>query len=106
MKRQTNSKKYSTLGSLWWAMKWTYRIDGRFLFFVFWGIPFAVLTPLAASYVSKAVLDTVGSGAPFAKVALHVSALLLGVLLLELLGSLVRTRGGARRYYPTGVVQT
>lgn len=100
------NKKYSVLGSLWWAMKWTYRIDGRFLLFVFASIPFAVATPLAASYVSKAVLDTVGSGAPFIKVALYVSALLLGVLLLELLGSLVRTRCGARRYYPTGVVQT
>ncbi len=99
------NKKYSVLNSLWWAMKWLYRIDGRFLFFLFANIPLAVLMPLASSYVSKVVLDTVGSGAPFARVALTVTAFLLGLLLLRLLSSLVSARCDARRYYPTGIVQ-
>ena len=99
------NKKYSVLNSLWWALKWLHRIDHRFLLVLLANIPFAVLTPLAASYVSKVVLDILGTGAPFARVALTVTVLLLGLLVLRLLASLVSARCDARRYYPTGIVQ-
>ena len=105
-KEARKKRKYSTLGCFAWAMKKLWRLDRRFVFFIFAGIPVTVVTPLVSSYFSKYLIDSIGAGKPFSDLAWIVAFFITASLTLSVLNSYIRTRCGSRRYYPTGVYQT
>ena len=105
-KEARKKRKYSTLGCFAWAMKKLWRLDRRFVFFMFAGIPVAVVTPLVSSYFSKYLIDSIGSGAPFSTLAVIVGVFIAAQFLLRVLDGFIDNQKMSRRYYPTLVFQT
>ena len=105
-KEARKTRKYSTLGCFAWAMKKLWRLDRRFVFFMFAGIPVAVVTPLLSSYFSKYLIDSIGSGAPFSTLAIIVGIFIAAQWLLNQTDTLIFNLKAARKYYPTGLTQT
>ncbi|MBO5645768.1 MAG: hypothetical protein J6S59_01500 [Clostridia bacterium] len=104
-KEARKKRKYSTLGCFAWAMKKLWRLDRRFVFFIFAGIPVAVVTPLLSSYFSKCLIDSIGSGAPFSTLAVLVGVFIAAQWLLNETNKFIQTRLISKRYYPTTVFQ-
>lgn len=108
MNKKTHQKKrkYSRVGCIIWALKNLWQIDKRFVFFIFAAIPFAVVIPLINSYFPKVLIDNIGAGASFQRLALLTLVFIPALILLNLANSYIYTRCEARRYYPTSVYQT
>ncbi len=106
MKDKKEKRKYSRIGSIVWALKRLWKIDNRFVFYIFSHAPFAIIAPLASSYFTKLLLDALGRGASFGELVVVVVCFVGGVALLEMLRALVNSRCAARQYYPTCVYQT
>ena len=98
--------KYSRFGCIVWAIKNLWRLDKNFVFFIFAFVPMAVVIPLVGSYFSKYLIDSIGEGKPFFDLACIVAFFIAARIVLDILNSFIRTRRGARRYYPTCVYQT
>ena len=104
-KEARKKRKYSTLGCFTWAMKKLWRLDRRFVFFIFASVPVAVVTPLLSSYFSKCLIDSIGSGAPFSTLAVLVGVFIAAQWLLNETNNFIQTRLSSRRYYPSIVFQ-
>jgi len=104
--KSKETRKYHKAGSLVWALKKLWRLDRKFLFFVAAHAPAAVAAPLVNAWFSKVLIDRIGEGAPFGKLALTVCTFLAVLTFLTLLERFIISRCGARRYYPTSVYQT
>lgn len=102
MKKQ----KYSRMGSILWALKRLWKIDHRFVFYIFSEIPFRVAVPFITSYFSKVLIDALGNGTPFLTLAAIVLSFMGGIIFLNNFRVFVRTRCTARNYYPTFIYQT
>ena len=98
--------KYSRFGCLVWAIKNLWRLDKRFVFFIFAAVPIAVISPLVSSYFSKYLIDSIGAGKPFADLAWIVVFFITASLTLNVLSNFINARCNSRRYYPTCVYQT
>ena len=98
--------KYSRFGCLVWAIKNLWRLDKRFVFFIFAAVPIAVISPLVSSYFSKYLIDSIGAGKPFADLAWIVVFFITASLTLNVLSNFINARCNSRRYYPTCVFQT
>lgn len=98
--------KYSRFGCLVWAIKKLWRLDKRFVFFIFAAVPIAVISPLVSSYFSKYLIDSIGAGKPFADLAWIVVFFITASLTLNVLSNFINARCSSRRYYPTCVYQT
>ena len=110
-RKQTDEKnpkrrKYAAIGCIAWALKDLWRLDKKFIFFIFATVPLAVVIPLLNSYFPKLLIDSLGAGTPFQRLALLACAFLTALTLLNLLASWIRSRCMARRYYPTNVYHT
>lgn len=100
-KKRTDSK----IGCIVWAVKNLWQVDRAFMFFVFAYVPLAVMLPLTGSYFSKAVIDSVGSGASFRELTVLVLAFMLAFTFLDLARNYLDAKCQGRRYYPTAVHQ-
>ncbi len=98
--------KYSKFGCLVWAIKNLWRLDKRFVFFIFAAVPIAIISPLVSSYFSKYLIDSIGAGKPFSELVWIVVFFIVASITLAIIDSFIRTRRGSRRYYPTNVYQT
>ena len=98
--------KYSRFGCLVWAIKNLWRLDKRFVFFIFAAVPIAVISPLVSSYFSKYLIDSIGARKPFADLAWIVVFFITASLTLNVLSNFINARCSSRRYYPTCVYQT
>ena len=98
--------KYSKFGCLIWAIKNLWRLDKRFVFFIFAAVPIAIISPLVSSYFSKYLIDSIGAGKPFSDLVWIVAFFITASITLGIIDSFIRTRRGSRRYYPTTVYQT
>ena len=98
--------KYSKFGCLVWAIKNLWKLDKRFVFFIFAAVPIAIISPLVSSYFSKYLIDSIGAGKSFSDLAWIVVFFIMASITLAIIDSFIRTRRGSRRYYPTSVYQT
>lgn len=98
--------KYSKIGCVAWAVKSLWQLDRRFVFFVAASIPLEVVVPLAGSFFSKELLDRIGAGTPFPKLAVLVLVFVLGFILLDQTRFYLDSIRQGRRYYATLVHQT
>ena len=98
--------KYSKFGCLVWAIKNLWKLDKRFVFFIFAAVPIAIISPLVSSYFSKYLIDSIGAGKPFSDLVWIVAFFITASITLGIIDSFIRTRRGSRRYYPTTVYQT
>lgn len=98
--------KYSKIGSLVWAIQNLWRMDKRFVFFIFAAVPIAVLSPLVSSFLSKYLIDSIGAGKPLSELAGIVVFFITASLALDVLNHFFHSRCHSRRYYPTSVYQT
>ena len=104
--KKEKEPKISRISCLIWAIKKLWRLDRNFLFFVFAGIPVAVVIPLVNSYFSKELIDRIGAGAAFTELVIVVIVFLGGIHLLQQLGFFMERKCLGRCYYPTEVYQT
>ncbi|MCH5334115.1 MAG: ABC transporter ATP-binding protein [Agathobacter sp.] len=95
----------SKISSIVWAIKNLWQLDKAFVFFVAAAIPLGVVMPLAGSWFSKELIDSIGAGTPFADLAALVLIFVLAFILLELAQSYLNSKCQGRRYYVTSVHQ-
>lgn len=100
-----NKPGYSKPGCLIWAMKNLWRIDRRFVFFIFASVPVSIVSPLVGSYFSKYLIDSIGAGKSFSELARIVAFFITASLTLTVLNNFIISRCQSRRYYPTLVYQ-
>lgn len=96
---------YSKISCLVWAVKGLWRIDRQFVFFIFVSIPVAVITPLAGSYFSRELIDSIGAGMSFSGLAILVLGFMLLLISLDQLKAWIDAQCQARHYYPTTIYQ-
>lgn len=90
--------KHGKLSNLWWAIKNMWRMDKFYLLFAIPGIPIAIITGIAASYFPKLLIDMLGSGEGFAKIAVTAVVFLGGMLLLTLIDNFASAKCWGKRY--------
>ena len=105
-KQKKTKRKYSRISCLTWAIRRLWQMDRNFMFFVFAGVPVAVIIPLVSSYFSKELIDCIGTGAPFSELTIVVIVFLGAIFLLNQFQYFMACRCQGRRYYPTSVFQT
>ncbi len=105
-KTPREKRRYSTMSCLVWALKKLWRLDHRFIFLICAAIPVAVMSPLVSAYFSKELIDRIGDGTPFGRLAALVFVFILLMFSIQLLGSFIDSKCMSRRYYPTTVYQT
>lgn len=106
-KKNTKRKhNYSKIGCVAWAIKNLWQLDRPFVFFVAASIPVAVVLPLAGSYFSRELIDSIGAGTSFPKLAVLVLVFMLVFILLDQTKFYLDSKCEGRRYYPTTVHQT
>ena len=64
-KKTDRKSKYSKISCLIWAGGKLWRLDRKFLLFVFAAVPVAVVSPLLQSWFSKLLIDRIGEGTEF-----------------------------------------
>ncbi len=106
MKTKKEKRKYSRIDSILFGMKWMWKFDKSFIFYVFSNIPLIIIIPLASSYFTKYLINALERGAAFKELALIVAGFIGGIMLLNFLDMLLSTRLGAKTYYPTMICQT
>ncbi|MGN0507075.1 MAG: ABC transporter ATP-binding protein [Lachnospiraceae bacterium] len=108
-KKEKSPKKkrnYTRSGSIVWALKKLWRLDKRFVFFIFATVPVAVILPLLNSYFAKVLIDSLGRGESFETLTFLVLSFTMAGILLNLLDSYIENSCFARVYYPTSIYQT
>lgn len=106
-KKKTQKKhNYSKIGCVAWAVKNLWQLDRRFVLFVVASIPVAVIMPLAGSYFSRELIDSIGSGSPFSELSVLVLFFMLAFILLDQIKYFLDSKCEGRRYYPSSVHQT
>ena len=105
-KAPKKERKYSMLGCLVWAIKNLWKIDKRFVVFIFANVPISLISPLITSYLSKYMIDSIGMGEPFSKIAWIVVAFIMTTLMLNILNNFMHMYCYRLRYYPTILYQS
>ena len=96
---------YSKISCIAWAVKDLWQLDRPFVFFVLATIPVAVIFPLAGSYFSKALIDSIGTGMTFPVLALLVLIFMLAFSLLDQLKAYLDSKCMGRQFYSSVVHQ-
>lgn len=103
--KENRKRKYSRAGCLVWAAGKLWRLDK---WFVFWGLAaFApsILYSLTEAYFPKELIDLIGAGADFGRLA-AVSAGYIGALFfLRLSIDFISSKRHGKNYYPTIIYQ-
>lgn len=105
MKDGRKKRKYSRVSSLVWAMGKLWKLDRRLVLLSFAAVPAAVVSPLVDSFFSGVLIDRIGAGETFSKLAVLAVLFLLLAAVLDILRNFLETRCFARTYYPTLVYQ-
>lgn len=105
MKDGRKKRKYSRVSSLVWAMGKLWKLDRRLVLLSFAAVPAAVVSPLVDSFFSGVLIDRIGAGEAFSKLAVLAVLFLLLAAVLDILRNFLETRCFARTYYPTLVYQ-
>lgn len=105
-KAPKKERKYSTFSSLAWAIKNLWEIDKRFVFFIFANVPISIISPLITSYLSKYMIDSIGMGEPFSKIAWIVVAFIMTTLVLDMLNNFMHMSCYKLNYYPSNIYQS
>lgn len=105
MKDGRKKRKYSRVSSLVWAMGKLWKLDRRLVLLSFAAVPAAVVSPLLDSFFSGVLIDRIGAGEAFSKLAVLAVLFLLLAAVLDILRNFLETRCFARTYYPTLVYQ-
>lgn len=103
--RTEKKHNYSKISCIAWAVKDLWQLDRPFVFFVLAIIPVAVIIPLAGSYFSKALIDSIGAGMPFSVLALRVLIFMLAFSLLDQLKAYLDSKCMGRKFYSSVVHQ-
>ena len=98
-------RKYNKAGSIVWAMKGLWRMDRKFVCFVFASVPVAVVLPLVQAYFPKVLLDGIGAGEGFAQLAGVCLGLGMGIALLSILQNYLQEKPWGWLYYFTTLIQ-
>ena len=98
--------QYSAISCLAWAIQKLWRLDRNFLFFVFAGIPLAVVRPLLSAYFTKELIDRIGAGAVFTELVVVVGIFLGASYLVWQFSLFLERKCVGRRYYPSEVYQS
>lgn len=96
---------YSKIGCIAWAVKDLWELDRPFIFFVLATIPVAVVMPLAGSWFSRELIDSIGAGASFPELAILVLVFMLALILLDQIKAYLDSKCQGRRYYSSIVQQ-
>lgn len=109
-KEKTEGEKtgrgYSVVSCFSWALRKQWRLDKKYLFLLFAGIPVAVVSPLVNSLFSKELIDRIGAGSSFAQLVAVTALFLAADFFLVQFGFFLNRKCEGRRYYATGVHQT
>lgn len=97
-KRQTVGRKYNRLGSILWAVKRFWKEDPGFVFVIFAMAPVIVALQLVQSYFPKLLIDNIGMGADFAKLAILCVLFAAANFGLTVLQRFINDRGNSRQY--------
>lgn len=103
--RPAAGRSYHKAGSILWAMKGLWRMDRKFVCFAFATVPVAVVLPLVQAYFSKVLLDAIGAGESFSRLAAVCTGFVAGIALLHLLKEFLNSRCKKWQYYFTSQVQ-
>ncbi len=103
---EKKKRKYSRPGCLSWAMGQLWGINRGFVLSIFAVVPFAVLLPLAESLFTKQLLDSIGGGTSFGRLAVLAVSFLAVLTVMELLDKLAQLSQAVWHYYPTGIYQS
>lgn len=104
-KEKNGRKKYSNTGNIIWAVKKLWKLDRRWILWVFARIPLVVAIPLVRAYLTKVLIDSIGMGAVFGELCVIVLLFTVAEMLLEKINTLIQLRDFSRKYYPTTIVQ-
>lgn len=96
--KKSESKKYNPVSSLLWALRNMWKINWKLCLAFFVGIPFNILGRLAGDYFPKVLIDMLGLGQPFGRIALLILAYMGTLLLLDIINYFIQTRKRASRY--------
>lgn len=99
-------RRYSKISSIFWAVKYIWRTDHNFIFFVFASVPIAVILPLIEAYFPKELIDKISAGSSFGQLFGISAAFILIITLLKQLESFIQGKCRGRRYYQTSICQT
>lgn len=99
-------RKYGRVESLSWALRKLWRVSRRDVICIFAAVPTGVLLPLTESFFTKELLDSIGAGASFGRLAVLAVSFVAGITLMELLSEFVLTIQKGSCYYSTGVYQS
>jgi len=97
-KKTNEFKKYNPIGSLLWALRNMWRINRKLCLAFFVGIPFNILGRIAGDYFPKVLIDMLGLGQPFGRIALLILAYMGTLLLLDVTNFFLLMRKLASRY--------
>lgn len=103
---EKKKRRYARAGSLAWALGKLWRVKRGLVLCIFAAVPAAVLLPLTESFFTKVLLDYIGEGAGFGRLALVTAAFLAAMELLRSLKNYVKNRADGMRYYPTQIYQS
>ncbi len=98
-------KTYKKVDNLIWMMKEVWKADKVFVLKVFAAVPIMAVLPLVESYFVKVLLDSLGMGADFGKLAVICVVFISILALLEIGKSLIENAQQEHQYYPTGKFQ-
>lgn len=98
-------QNYAKIGCIVWALGRLWRLDRNFVLFVFASVPVAVILPLAGSYFTKTLIDSIGAGATFSEIIPTIFGFIFAFILLDQLKSYIDSKVQGRQYYPTLVYQ-
>lgn len=104
-KRQEKKRNYAKTGCIVWALGRLWRLDRNFVFFVFASVPVAVILPLAGSYFTKTLIDSIGAGTTFSEIIPTIFGFIFAFILLDQMKSYIESEVQGRQFYPTFVYQ-
>lgn len=103
--KPSDHKKYNPVGSLVWALKRMWKMTSVYClsFFVF--IPISILTSVIRDYFPKVLIDALGSGHSFGRIAILVVLFMWLLCAIQVLDEFLLSRRFAWRLSVTGQYQ-
>lgn len=103
-KRQIG-RKYNNVSSIFWALDRLWKLEKKYVFFVFAVVPVTVVLPLIQSYFSKVLIDQIGQSSQFVSLAVTCILFTAAITALSVLKKYLEARRWNYWYYPTAVFQ-
>ena len=103
--KEKQTKKYNPVGSLLWALRNMWNHDRVYLFSFFLFIPISIISRIAGDYFPKVLIDALGTGQAFSKLAELIILYMAILCVIQLVKHYLNTRQNARRYTLTTTLQ-